>query len=121
MVVKKNSFLLEFLSRYTASHHFSVKFKREHTMENRENNQQFERQNLTYRGFNRQKNPYSLRNILGLPDLNDTDNNCVTMHNLRVENEVYHINQRMGSAEHRQGESAYKIKSAKGIDSKYGF
>jgi hypothetical protein len=90
-------------------------------MENWENNQESNQQNLTYRGFNRQKNPYSLRNILGLPDLNDTDKNCIKMHNLRVENEVYHITQRMGSSEHPKGENSYKIKPARGIDSKFGF
>jgi hypothetical protein len=90
-------------------------------MENREDNQANEHQNLTYRALNRMKNPYSLRNILGLPDLNDTDKNCVKMHNLRVENEVYHINRRMGSAEHLKGENSYKFTPGKGIDSRYGF
>lgn len=65
--------------------------------------------------------PTKMRVLLGLPDLNDTDNNSIRMHNLHIENEVYHINKHMGSSENREDEKSLSSMAEMGIDSRFGF
>lgn len=69
----------------------------------------------------RDSNPIRIRKILGLPDLKDTDRNCVSMHNARIENEVHFINKRMGSTQKSSYDKASAPAKYAGIDSRFGF
>jgi hypothetical protein len=61
----------------------------------------------------------NVRKLLGLPDLHDTDRNCVRMHNLSIESETQFINKKMGMT--RNYGPSFSSKAETGLESQFGF
>jgi hypothetical protein len=61
----------------------------------------------------------NVRKLLGLPDLHDTDKNCVHMHNFSIESESQAINKRLGRTSGYSSATYHKYE--KSLDSRFGF
>lgn len=61
-----------------------------------------------------------IRKVIGLPDITDTEKNCVHMHNEFIETESGSINKYIGDVDNRNKEYDQLHEESFGIGSKFG-